>query len=96
MICTTDDLCFTTTPRGQKTPVLEASYGHGRLLEHVKTDNPVLRSSRGWFFKGAPTMTPLQIQARKAWLRAYYRTHDGTIAPDTPRTTTDICTRKES
>jgi len=76
MICTSDDLCFTMTPRGQKTPVLEVSYGHGRLFKRMKTNNPALRSSMGWFFKGAPAMTRLQFKARKAWIYAYDRADD--------------------
>jgi len=80
MICNSDDLCFTMTPRGQKIPVMEVSFGHGRLFRRMKTDNPALRSSMGWYFKGAPTMTRLQLEARKAWIRAYDRTDDGTLA----------------
>jgi len=30
----------------------------------------------GWFFKGAPTMTRIQLGARQAWIRAYDRADD--------------------
>jgi len=79
MICNSDDLCFTMTPRGQKIPVMEVFFGHGRLFRRMKTDNPALRSVMGWFFKGAPTMTRLQFEARKAWIIADDRADDGTL-----------------